>query len=40
MTASSGNGNNSASWDPTVAVAVPSTAVGGSYTATLTQSVS
>jgi hypothetical protein len=36
----SGSGNNTASWDPTIAVAVPAAAVGGTYTATLTQSVS
>ena len=34
------NGNNTASWDPTIAVAVPPAAVGGAYHATLTQSVS
>ncbi len=34
-----GVGNNSATWDPTIAVAVPATAVGGAYTGTLTQSV-
>ena len=32
-------GNNTASWDPTIALTVPDTAVGGVYTATLTQSV-
>jgi hypothetical protein len=32
-------GNNTATWDPTIAVAVPAAAVGGTYTATLTQSV-
>jgi hypothetical protein len=32
-------GNNTAAWDPTIAVAVPSVAVGGAYHATLTQSV-
>jgi hypothetical protein len=32
-------GNNTATWDPTIAVAVPDAAVGGIYTATLTQSV-
>jgi hypothetical protein len=32
-------GNNTASWDPTITVAVPDAAVGGAYTATLTQSV-
>ena len=32
-------GNNTASWDPTIAVAVPAAAVGGAYSATLTQSV-
>jgi hypothetical protein len=37
---SSGSGDNSASWDPTVSVAVPAAAVNGTYTATLTHSVS
>jgi hypothetical protein len=32
-------GNNTATWDPTIAVAVPASAVGGAYSATLTQSV-
>lgn len=36
----SGSGNNTASWDPTIAVAVPAAAVGGTYTSILTQSVS
>jgi hypothetical protein len=35
-----GVGDNTASWDPALAVAVPAAAVGGVYTATLTQSVS
>jgi hypothetical protein len=35
-----GVGNNTATWNPTIAVAVPAAAVGGLYTATLTQSVS
>lgn len=35
----SGSGNNTATWDPTIAVAVPASAVGGTYTGTLTQSV-
>jgi hypothetical protein len=35
-----GVGDNSASWDPTIAVAVPAQAVVGTYTGTLTQSVS
>lgn len=33
-------GNNTATWDPTVAVAVPAAAVAGTYTATLSHSVS
>lgn len=33
-------GDNTASWDPALSVAVPASAVGGTYTATLTQSVS
>jgi hypothetical protein len=37
---SAGVGNNSASWNPDIAVEVPPTAVGGTYTSTLTQSVS
>jgi hypothetical protein len=35
----SGSGNNTATWNPTIAVAVPASAVGGNYTGTLTQSV-
>jgi hypothetical protein len=35
-----GVADNTAAWDPTLAVVVPATAVGGLYTATLTQSVS
>jgi hypothetical protein len=34
-----GVGDNSATWDPTIAVAIPASAVGGNYTGTLTQSV-
>ena len=33
-------GDNTATWNPTVAVAVPAAAVGGAYTATLSHSVS
>jgi hypothetical protein len=33
-------GDNTATWDPTISVAVPATAVVGLYTATLSQSVS
>jgi hypothetical protein len=40
VSGTAGSGDNTASWDPTIAVAVPATAVGGLYTATLTQSVS
>ena len=40
MSASSGTGDNTASWNPTVAVAVPAAAVTGTYSATLTHSVS
>jgi hypothetical protein len=36
----SGVGDNTASWDPTVAVAVPASAVAGVYTGTITHSVS
>ena len=35
-----GVGDNSATWDPTIAVAIPPSAVGGDYSGTLTQSVS
>jgi hypothetical protein len=35
-----GVGNNTASWDPTLTVHVPAQAVVGTYTGTLTQSVS
>ena len=34
-----GVGNNGASWDPTIAVAVPASVVASGYTGTLTQSV-
>jgi hypothetical protein len=40
VTGTAGIGNNTAAWDPTLSVAVPAAAVGGAYTATLTQSVS
>ena len=40
VTGTAGVGNNTASWSPTVAVAVPVQAVTGTYTGTLTQSVS
>jgi hypothetical protein len=39
LTGSAGVGDNTATWDPTVTVAVPPTAVGGTYNGTLTQSV-
>jgi hypothetical protein len=35
-----GVGNNTATWNPALSVAVPAAAVGGAYTGTLTQSVS
>jgi hypothetical protein len=35
-----GVGDNTATWNPTLAVAVPASAVGGAYTATLSHSVS
>ena len=35
-----GVGNDTASWNPTLAVSVPAASVGGLYTGTLTQSVS
>ncbi|MEU2109950.1 hypothetical protein [Streptomyces sp. NPDC019507] len=35
----SGNGNNTTVWHPTLIVAVPTTAVGGTYTGTITHSV-
>jgi hypothetical protein len=39
VTASSGTGNNTASWDPTISIAVPPAAVNGTYTATVVHSV-
>ncbi|MEV6008663.1 hypothetical protein AB0M29_17830 [Streptomyces sp. NPDC051976] len=39
VTGSSGVGDNTATWNPTVSVAVPASAVSGNYTGTLTQSV-
>lgn len=35
-----GVGNNTASWDPALAVSVPAAVIGGIYTGTLTESVS
>lgn len=40
VTGSDGVGDNTASWDPVISVAVPASAVGGTYTGTVTQSVS
>jgi hypothetical protein len=39
VTGTSGVGNNTATWNPAIAVAVPASAVGGAYSGTLTQSV-
>ncbi|MGW1530867.1 hypothetical protein [Streptomyces aureus] len=39
VTGSAGVGDNTATWNPTIAVSVPAAAVGGAYTGTLTQSV-
>jgi hypothetical protein len=38
IAATAGVGDNTATWDPTLAVAVPAAAVSGLYTGTLTQS--
>jgi hypothetical protein len=40
VTGTAGVGNNTATWNPALAVAVPAAAVGGVYRATLVQSVS
>jgi hypothetical protein len=40
VTATGANGDNSATWDPQIKISVPSTAVAGTYTATITHSVS
>jgi hypothetical protein len=40
VTGTAGVGDNSATWDPTLTVHVPASAVGGLYTGVLTQSVS
>jgi hypothetical protein len=40
VTGSSGVGDNTASWDPTLTVHVPAAAVGGTYTGTIAHSVS
>jgi alpha-tubulin suppressor-like RCC1 family protein len=40
FTLTGGSGVNSASWDPTLSIAVPVSAVAGTYTATITHSVS
>ena len=39
VTGTAGVGNNTASWDPSVAVTVPAAAVAGTYTGTLTQAI-
>lgn len=39
FTWSAGNGNNSAAWNPTLVVAIPATAVAGTYSGTVTHSV-
>ena len=39
VTGSDGVGDNTATWDPVVSVAVPPGAAGGTYTGTLTQSI-
>lgn len=39
MNGTAGVGENTATWNPTIAVAIPAAAVGGDYTGTLTQSV-
>ena len=40
VTGTAGVGDNTATWDPAISVAVPASALGGVYTGTLTQSVS
>ena len=40
VSATNVSGNTSVSWDPTIQVSVPSTAISGEYTATITHSVS
>jgi hypothetical protein len=40
VTGSAGSGDNSATWDPTIAIAVPAAAVAGLYSGTITHSVS
>ena len=40
VTGTAGVGDNTASWDPSVSVAVPASSVGGVYTGTVTHSVS
>ena len=40
VTGAAGVGDNTATWDPTLSVSVPASAVGGAYTGTVTHSVS
>jgi hypothetical protein len=35
----SGDGNNAASWNPTLVIAIPADAIGGLYSGTVTHSV-
>ena len=39
FTLTGGSGANTASWNPTVRVRIPATAVAGAYSGTVTQSV-
>lgn len=40
LTGSAGVGDNTASWNPTVSINIPASAIGGLYTGTVTHSVS
>ena len=40
VAATAGVGNNTVTWDPALQVTLPSAAVGGTYTGTITDSVS
>jgi len=39
VTASGVSGNNTATWNPTISVDVPGTALSGTYTSTITHNV-
>ena len=40
VTATNVNGNTTVTWNPAINISIPGSAIGGTYTATITHSVS